>query len=149
MPHYLKLHIGRAAVFILFVGGIFSSCDFITEPNPPVNSNTRLPGGIKPAKIIGLDHKVISPGQAFPAGSEIQVVFVPDIDLSEIDHIDLVIGSTHYGHDFDPTTFTIDMFGWSSGEHAIYFYVYKKTDNLGMMALLVPSQAYSIVLTIT
>jgi hypothetical protein len=129
----------KKLLILLFVFSfIFSSCTYFSEPEPYVDKEAKPPE-IKPYTLNNYSINQVMSGN-------IELPFIPDVDISEIDHvtlfIDYKIESTIYN---SPYLFDVDTRKWPNSLYTLAFCVYKKKNSLGLMGLVnSPSQVYTI-----
>jgi hypothetical protein len=122
--------------FLLFSVFLFYSCTLVTEPTSVYNSKAAPPA------LLVYNFSQLSPGQH--VDGKIKVTFDPQ-DLGNGDIQGRVyIDSTSFSYfSYLPYTLQINTRNYSEGMHNIYFYVYQKDNNLGLLNLInAPAKVY-------
>lgn len=139
LSYYIKLYKKYFLLVLLFYCTPFiSTCNYLTEPEPFVNKNMKLPEyGTYSQQNFSNDQVV---------GGIISIPFIPNSNASKIERVDLFIDSTLVAtKEVSPFLFSINTKNWISGRHILSFYVYKNDTSLGLLELInSPSQIYTL-----
>ncbi|MGE5795620.1 MAG: hypothetical protein ACM34N_02485 [Ignavibacteria bacterium] len=138
---YSKFRYNKAffAKLILFcTGALLFSCSLFTEPEPFVNEDMKLTE-MKSYMLTNYSTDQVLAGI-------ISLPFIPDSNVSEIDHVSLFIDSiAAVTITNSPFIFSVDTRNWPNGKHTISFCVYEKENSMGLLDLISsPSQIYTL-----
>lgn len=126
----------KCLLFILFSAVLFYSCTLVTEPARIYNNNAA------PPELIGYNFNQLSPGQH--VDGTIKITFDPKNLNSNDLLVKIYIDSVLYDYFSNlPHTAKINTRNYSEGIHNIYFYVYEKDSNIGLLNMTnAPSRVY-------
>ena len=126
----------RYPLYLLFSAVLFYSCTLVTEPDRIDNKKAA------PPELINYNFQKLAQGQH--VDGTIKITFAPkDLNNQNV-KIKVYIDSLYFGYiSYLPHTLEINTRKYSEGSHNIFFYVYQKENNLGLLNFLdAPAKIY-------